>query len=205
MERRGDSKAGSDKFSVVAFAVMQFNLQSGGGFTAVMVVKFSNWRGSWQRIFDFGVGRNRGNILFGRCGGGTGVGFYIKSVASGYDQCGGCTGGVINPNVWQTYTVRYNANGNTWNMLLDGRYIYGNSGCRARPEDRTLPITYIGRSHWTNDAYLDADIKGLYYADGYLSNADTARIGEALKYSVRVYVVHAEVCHKMLCVACVAL
>lgn len=161
---------------------MQFNLQSGGGFTAVMVVKFSSSRGNWERIFDFGNGAERGNILFARCGGGTGVGFYIKRMGGGH-LCGGCTGGVINPNAWQTYVVRYNAASNTFNMMVDGRYIYGNSHCHGRPEDRTLKRTYIARSNWNSDAYLDGDIKGIYLSDGYLANADTQRIGEALMYS----------------------
>ena len=149
------------------------------------MVKFSGSRGSWERIFDFGNNAERGNILFGRCGGGTGVGFYIKGMRGG-NQCGGCTGGVINPNAWQTYVVRYNAHSNHWNMMLDNRYIYGNSGCWGRPEDRTLSKTYIGRSNWGSDAFLEGDIKGIYISDGYLPNADVQRIGEALSYSAPV-------------------
>jgi hypothetical protein len=165
---------------------MQFNLQSGGGFTAVMVVRFSASRGSWERIFDFGEGQNRANILFGRCGGGTGVGFYIKH-ANGRDQCSGCTGGVIDPNRWQTYVVRYNAGSNSFNIMLDGRYIYGNTRCYGgRPADRSLPVTYVGRSHWDHDAYFEGDIKGIYMSDGYLQNADVTRLGEALLYSSKV-------------------
>ena len=120
---------------------LQFNLQSGGGFTAVVVVKFADWRGSWQRVFDFGNAQERGNILFARCGEGTGVAFLIFG-GSGGQQCGGCTGGVINPSAFQTYVLRYNAQSNQYDMMVDGNYIYGKTYCPGRPEDRTL-LKYI--------------------------------------------------------------
>ena len=47
--------------------------------------------------------------------------------------------------------------------------------------DETFSSTWMGRSHWGDDAYFDGDIAGLYVNDEYASDEKSALIAIALK------------------------
>ena len=47
--------------------------------------------------------------------------------------------------------------------------------------DETFSSTWVGRSHWGDDAYFDGDIAGLYVNDEYASDEKSALIAIALK------------------------
>jgi len=53
--------------------------------------------------------------------------------------------------------------------------------CSAVRTDRTVSISYIGRSHWATDDYLNGQIAGLHVVDTLLSSVETAVLAARMR------------------------
>jgi len=86
-----------------------FNMASGGGFTAVAVVKFTGSAGNYERIFDFGNGVGGEYIVLSRCSTNNELMFKIFNGATvcdiGKTQAVGLA--IITQDAWITIVARY--------------------------------------------------------------------------------------------------
>jgi len=165
------------------------NLQSDGGFTLVAVVRFRS-AGAWERIIDFGSdgGITHDEVYISRSFGSSKLRFHISSPAASGVACEvESDDGTIVEGEWMTIVARYSAAMNSVDLLKDGRSASWRSTygapkkCVAPVEDRTVPYSYIGKSLWSGDAYLTADIQGIHAVSQYLDDAVAAAIGESLR------------------------
>ena len=145
----------------------RINLRTGGGLTIVAVVRFTGSPGSWERILDVGNGRASENILLARKGTSDSLVFRIYEGSS--TVCSFNSSGAIVQDQWMTIVARYSAATNTVDMLKDGT-VLGSAQCSATPQDRTVAMSYVARSHWGDD-YLNADLAGLVAFAEYLDDA----------------------------------
>jgi hypothetical protein len=82
-------------------------------------------------------------------------------------------------NTWLTAVARYRASTREWWFSVNG--VAASSGsASASLADRTPSLTYMGRSQWSNDAYLNGDIAGVFVVDEYLSTDATSAIADAM-------------------------
>jgi hypothetical protein len=75
--------------------------------------------------------------------------------------------------------VRYRASTREWWFTVNG--VAASAGtASASLADRTPSLTYMGRSQWPGDAYLNGDIAGVFVVDEYLSTDATSAIADAM-------------------------
>lgn len=158
-----------------------FNINTNGGFTALAFMKFTGSAGSWERILDFGNGQggvNGLNILLAR---------FESSSTLACDIYNANTTVVvmratnaITQDEWAVFGVRYRKSDRRVEVLKNGIVIASGTSS-ADITNRTLSNTYVGRSHWA-DAYLNADIGGLYVCDKYLTDYEMGSVAELMMY-----------------------
>jgi hypothetical protein len=152
-----------------------FNIDTNGGFTAIACVKMKTNQ-NWQRVFDIGSGQTNNNILIGLRTSSITVDFYngasvISSVSSNF---------VPSNNTWFTVMCRYNKTGLVTELWVNGVRFAGVASVALT--NRTLSNTYIGRSNWGSDPYLNACMSGIYIFDKYLTNTECNAISDYLMY-----------------------
>ena len=82
-------------------------------------------------------------------------------------------------NTWLTVVVRYRASTREWWFTVNG--VAASAGTAlASLADRTLSLTYMGRSQWSEDAYFNGDMAGVFVVDEYLSADATSAIADAM-------------------------
>lgn len=148
------------------------NIATNGGFTALALVRFTGAAGNYERIFDFGNGENNNNIALSRIEWGSGLRFYISNGSSNYilDR----TTQIIQ-NTWQIFACRYNASNNFTETFVNGIQV-GSGTSTVSLTNRTSTINYVGRSHWSTDAYSNMDLASLYAYDRALSDVELDRL-----------------------------
>jgi hypothetical protein len=154
-----------------------FNIDSGGGFTAIMCVKRIGTLNANSRFFDFGSGGPNNNIL---------CGMYVTGT---YFQIYNGSTNILNVNVeylppvdqWFVICCKYTKSTNRGEIFFNGiRYM--DAAASATPTDRTVNNTYIGRSGWSGDPYPNYYTTGLYAYARSLSDTEVAAVSNALLY-----------------------
>jgi hypothetical protein len=154
------------------------NIATNGGLTIVGVVRFTGTAGSWERIIDLGSGPAVNNLVVGRPGTAPNL---CLSFRNGGSEIIRTLSGVIEQNTWLTAVVRYRESTREWWFTVNG--VAASAGnASASLADRTLSLTYMGRSHWAHlgDAYLNGDIAGVFVVDEHLSTDATTAIADAM-------------------------
>lgn len=154
----------------VAGGSKTFNITTGGGLTVVTTFRFTGAVGTWERIFDFGNGPDAYNVYLSR---------YIATnrvVLSMYTQATGTTRwdtfiDNINQDAWYTIAFKYNRTAATMQTYMDNQLIATQTGVFAQA-DRTLSNTYIGRSNYAGNDYLNGNIKTLLVYDRALTDTE---------------------------------
>jgi len=153
-----------------------FNVASGGGFTAVAVVKFTGAAGMHERIFDFGNGIDE-NIILWRLYDTTELMFTIQNGAT--MVCDIRKTNAITQDAWITIIARYNAQNHSAELMLNGLVV--SSGTCSQPlVDRSLAKTYVGKSNWQTNEFLSGSIAGLFVVDAYMDTAAATLVADAM-------------------------
>ena len=152
------------------------NIATNGGFTAVFSVRFTGSAGYWERIFDFGSASPNNNVFVTRNGTTANVAFYIangttinpiNNVAT--------TNNAIVQNQLAVFAVRYRAY-DLSAMIFKNDVVITSGSASVAVTDRTVTTSYIGRSLWAVDAYLNASIRGLYVYDRALADEEITNL-----------------------------
>jgi len=123
-----------------------------------------------------GNGENNNNLLMTREGGGTNLRVNLMNGAQNIAVVSSI--GVITQNLWLTVISRYS----TWNrvLALSVNGVVSTSSEDGTLTDRTVCRSWMGRSNWAQDAFLNADIAGLFVVDEYLDTLTTTAITNAI-------------------------
>jgi hypothetical protein len=162
--------------------IRTLDIASNGGFTIVAVVRFKGYIGvgEYESIIDFANGTGSNISLFRRKNTNT---LHLQAHVGSLKICE-ISGGMIKQGEWETVVARYDASLNSLELArystvpvnnepsLRLRVVYvGNALCSAVLTDRTLTKSYLGKSNSLYDAYLNADVAGVFVIDTYLSTA----------------------------------
>ena len=174
------STAGPNGNGAVTFARAQseyldagshvFNINTNGGFTAVMLVRFTSPSALNERIFDFGRGEDDLNMLIWR---NTFDGKFHFAIITGTNWCLVTSdANLFQHNVWARFVATYSKAAETITLRINGVAI---SAACTIAGDRTTTKSYLGRSNWATDPYLQGSIAGFYAVDALL---DSTQISE---------------------------
>ena len=145
-----------------------FPISTNGGFTAVVMARFSGAVGSAERIFDFGNGASTDTISLNRSGTSSDLRFRIRNGTT--DVTSACLAtGVIIQNEMAIFAVRYRKSDNSAQIYKNNELVASLTGVATLP-DRTVTETYIGRSETVN--YFNGDIRGLYVYNYALTDSE---------------------------------
>ena len=116
-------------------------------------MRFTGSPGAYERVFDFGNGPSSGNIVLARFQAGDDFVLHLYE-----DKAVMCQMyfGLIVQDSWMTIVIRYMAESTSIEVQVNGEVVKGS--CSGPLMDRTLSNTYVGRSHWSGDAYFNGEI-----------------------------------------------
>jgi len=153
-----------------------FNIATNGGFTAVAVVKFTGTPGAFERIIDFGKGRDNDNILLTRLDMEPTLGFAIRN---GNSDCAvWVPRGAFVQKSWLTVVAIYQSS--TRRMELRVGSSTASVQCPMARLDRQVYNTLVGTSNWAESANSQASIAGLYAVDAFLSETEILKISNSM-------------------------
>lgn len=152
------------------------NIATNGGLVVIALIKFTGTAGSFERIIDFGNGQANNNILFARSG--TTSNLYFDNFNGGTIVGSITATNAIVQDEWAVYAMRYNGTTRFAELYKNGILLNSTTYGTAL-SDRTITTAYVGRSHWA-DAYLNAQMGGLYVLDRYISNNEMVALGNSL-------------------------
>ena len=78
--------------------------------------------------------------------------------------------GTIVANEWMTIWAEYHNTSNAVSIKKDGVLIAGPTACTEAPTDRSVEISYVGKSRFYNDDYFNGEIGELFVADEPIRN-----------------------------------
>jgi len=142
-------------------------LQSNGGLTAVLKIKFSGAAPDWETVFDFGNSNHSilDNVFMQRKSSSLWVG-----IANGASAA--CTlEAEVAPDEWATWVFSFDASTNSASLSKDLVSVVGPTSCVATPLDRNFTRMFVGRSTFATTAapsersYLNGEIKELFVSD----------------------------------------
>jgi hypothetical protein len=130
---------------------------------------------TWSRIFDFGGDTNVFMMLTPDSGN-TGYPYFCITT-SGNDGEQGINGtGTLPTGSWQHLAVVMS--GNTGILYINTQEVGRNTGITLKPADLgDTTNNYIGRSQWSADPYLNADIDGFVVYNRALSASEVSNLG----------------------------
>jgi len=149
-----------------------FNIASNGGFTAIVVVKFTGARTNAERIFYFGDGPHLNNILMWRSSAVSD--FFHIGLQNGNQRCQLIPTAPVLTDTWTTIVIRYTSTTRILEMRTGGTT--DSISCTFAIGDRTVTNTFVGKSHWASDAYSNVAVAGLYAVDAALSDPEIVQI-----------------------------
>ena len=150
------SRANSDYLNA---GTQSFPISTNGGFTAVVMVRFSGTLGSWERVFDWSSTGGVDGIFLNRNQSTSTLQFAISNGATSIIDLR--APGAIVQNELALVVVRYRKSDNSAQIYKNNELIASVTGLTA-VTDRTVTSTYIGRSYSASNAYFNGDIRGLY-------------------------------------------
>ena len=127
------------------------------GFSVTCRFAFTSTVGNWERLIDFANGTNSDNILLTRRGSAGDVLFSYRNGGTEYSVIS--TNTVAQDQI-NTVTAIYNPSPLAVTIILNG-VTTTSTPAVAATSPRTLSICYVGRSHWSGDAYLNGNIYSL--------------------------------------------
>jgi hypothetical protein len=144
-----------------------------------LVVSFAftgNQPGNWERVFDFGSGPDTGNFVLARMGvsndlvmlGNVGGAFTTKIVAKD----------VIRPG--RLFVAVCTHMRGVSKLHLDGKLV-GEHSARANPGLKSYSQSYLGRSNWGHDAFLNGQIFYFQWLNSVISDAHQRSIVSNLR------------------------
>ena len=154
-----------------------FNIATNGGLTVVAVVRFTGTAGTFERILDMGSGAPNNNIDIARRISSDELQFGLRNGVTVLMSVI-TTGGLLVQNSWLTITSTYRASTMEYKITINDISFFGTTSTALT--DRTVSATYIGRSPYSNDPYLNADIAGVFVVDEYLNPEATTAIATAM-------------------------
>lgn len=154
------------------FGTQTFNLGT-KGISIICRFRFTGTAGSWERLFDFGNGQSSDNISVSRNGNAnTLVFFYYNGATQSMVYTPSNT---FAQNTIYTIAFIYNpsvgTNGTVY-FYINGSFIESSTVATAKCTDRTLSLTYVGKSNFSADNALNADIFSLKVYDRVLSGSE---------------------------------
>lgn len=145
-------------FAIPALDFSYLNRINQTGLTIMIVARFNSSVGNWERLFDFGNGRARNNILLARRDTSNDVTFIVFNENNVvHDQTYYGFAGTT----WRLFTLSIsnnNSNGTAqFKVYIDGREL---SNISARSITAFVGAqSYIGKSNWEWDSYFSGDIR----------------------------------------------
>jgi hypothetical protein len=127
------------------------------GFSVTCRFAFTSTVGNWERIFDFGNGTNSDNILLTRQ---STYGLILFSYRNGGTEYLVTSTNTVSQGQINTVTAIYTHSPLSIQIILNGVTTTSTPAVSATTP-RTLSTCYVGRSHWSGDAYLNGDIYSL--------------------------------------------
>jgi hypothetical protein len=161
----------------LAGGAQTFYISSNGGLTVVALVQFTGSPGSYERIIDFGNGSPSSNLILCRYVSSSTLLFELHEFSSKVCTVSSET---IVQGQWMTIVARYRAQDRTCSLVVNGQ-LAGSTTANAAITDKPLEMTWVGRSLYGGDAYLQGNIAGLYVHDEYVSDEQCALIADALQ------------------------
>lgn len=137
------------------FGSQTFNMSQ--GFSVTCQFAFTSTVGSWERIIDFGNGPGSDNIVITRLNNGNTIRFSYYNGGTEYPV--GSTNTVEQGQI-NTLAAIYNPSPLSITLVLNG-VTTTSTPAVAATTPRTLTNSYVGRSNWGADAYLNGDIYSL--------------------------------------------
>jgi hypothetical protein len=141
------------------------------GLTVFLVARRSTTTGFWERYVDFGNGAGVDNLIIARPNNNA------NTIASEYLNGGTY---IISRNITANDGTFYvyafvltNGSTTSYRFYLNGSQVTStsqNGGTFESINNRTTTINYVGRSNWSNDAYLNSDMGELIIINSALSN-----------------------------------
>jgi len=161
------------------------NIQSGGGFTAVVVVNLVGTSSGYERIFDFGKfdsadgGTDSITKMWTRGATTNDLTATRVLIWNGAVQVCNVHMNLFMPDEMKTYAVRYDAELNSVEFFRDGTSV--GSGARSGvPVDRTMLIVDIGRSNSVSPSFTEMFLKELMVVLEKLTDLQILEIAEIL-------------------------
>jgi len=158
---------------------LTLNIQTNGGFTAIVYVKFSGSVGSSERIFEFanGTSGNSDNIIL--CRNSTGNSIYAALVSlSTVNASLASSSGAIIQEQWMIVSLRYTGSAL---QVYKNKTLIGSSIISGTPANRTTIYNNIGKSNSSaGDSYFNGSIGGLLVYDRALSDTELNNATDAL-------------------------
>jgi len=116
-----------------------FDIQSNGGFSAVVLVKFGGQPVVWERIFDFNNGYPGDNVMLSRNDGSNDLVMRILNGADWSSECCITMPGIIIQGNWLAIMTRYRASSGVLDLRVGESY--ASTICPVR--QRNLVFTHL--------------------------------------------------------------
>jgi hypothetical protein len=163
------------------FGSTTWNVNTNGGFAFVGMVRFKNTSGSYERIFEFSsVAASPVNCLAGaRVSTTNTITFGVGDASASYNT--NVSNAIVN-NTWQVIVARLQNEGTNlwrWTIWVDNVRTNGTQFLTTL-SDRTLPISYVGRSGYSTDAYAQLDIRELLWYNQALTDGQISMMHDYL-------------------------
>lgn len=153
-----------------------------GGMTVFVVAQFTG-SNNWEHVFDFGNGPDSGNILFGRQSTNSSTDFSILNQATRSIPSHGSP--FPADGAFHIFVCKVaNSSAPTCIDYLDGvTSAVGTYSSLIPIENRTTTLNYIGKSNWSSDASLGANVRQIVIFNSALSQPDLARAYQSIASS----------------------
>jgi hypothetical protein len=158
-------------------------IATNGGFTCIVLARFTGTATSYERLIDFSTGAGNDSVMISRNS--TNAEFEF-AIYSGTNLSFALTGGKINQNVWRVYAFRYTHSSKKREIIVNNVSITDNSNALTTDvTNRTVTQSYIGRNFsGTSTQYFNGDIGALYVYDRALSDTELTTMHEFLYYGI---------------------
>ena len=81
--------------------------------------------------------------------------------------------GAIVQDLWMTIIAEYHRGSNAVSIKKNGVLIAGPAACTEAPRDRTIEVSYLGKSRFYHDDYFNGEMRELFIADKPMCNLTT--------------------------------
>ena len=154
--------------------VQTLNMSTNGGFTAMFLLKFTGSAGTYERLIDFSNGPDNNNVMFHRMSTLQTIRLFMFAPTTGTALTSTNATTTSNDAIqdeWMILACRY-IKLSKMQVYKNNRLLVESAQTTTDHADRTLGYTYIGRSPYGGDAYLNAHVSQMALYDRALSDAE---------------------------------